>query len=150
MHHLTSPPRVTLANPLRQGPQFPSDLCTDLRQWGHNPALGFLVPAGLLISFLKQNNICSIPSTIRLVRARHAEKDPSLVSNPEAYTKEYHLLTFLLMVFVSSISFTPGATLWSNNPETGLLPVAGISPQQTLSNNWSYWNSLQIHCRDTV
>lgn len=129
---------------------FPSGLCTNLRQWSHNPALGFLVPAGVIISFLKQNNICNIISTIPLVRARHPGKDWSLVSNPEAYAKECHLLMFLLVVLVSYLPFTPGATLWSNNPAMRLLPVAGVSPQHTPSNHWSHRNSLQIHCRDTV
>lgn len=147
--HLTSPPQVTLANPLRQRPHFH---LTSAQTSGNeaNPALGFQVSTGVLISFLKQNNICNIVSTIPLVRARHPGTDWSLVSNPEAYTKEYHLLTFLLVVLVSYIPFTPGATLWSNNPAMRLLPVAGINPWQTLSNNWSHSNSLQIHCRDTV
>lgn len=97
------PPSSYTCKPFEAGTTFPSDLCTDLRQWSHNPALGFLAPAGVLISFLRQNNICSIPSTVPLVRARHPGKDQSLVSNPEAYTEEYHLLTFLLVVLISYI-----------------------------------------------
>lgn len=55
---------------------------TDLKQWTHNPAQGFLDPAVVLISSLKQKDICSIPS---LLRARCPGKDRRLVSNPEAY-----------------------------------------------------------------
>lgn len=135
------------------GTTFPYYLHADLRKWRYNPALGFMDPAGVLISFLTEWHV-----QYRLYHPARKSwasgKDQSLAADQEAYTKEYHSLSFLLVVLVCCIlttgSFTPGATLSSNNPAMRLFAVAGISLQQAISKSQSYGNSLQIHGSGTV